>query len=199
MYLSLLQECGKYPGFLTVLRATNNEKADYLDFENFRHVCHKWQYKLTKVISKILVFIVCPQLAIRGISWYISICEIAWLTCYVWYFIVHPIYIRGIAWYIYSWNSMVGLHPTYGIPWSTDVRWISWLVCLVAFHSSSHLYSWNCMIHLLYVVFHGSYLHVALCRSSSSYLTSIEGITSLKLCTWHCMLACSADFLVLGN
>ena len=36
-------------GFVTVLRATNNDKADHLDYENYRHVCHKWQYKLTKV------------------------------------------------------------------------------------------------------------------------------------------------------
>ena len=43
------QECGSYPGFVTVLRATNNDKADHLDYENYRHVCHKWQYKLTKV------------------------------------------------------------------------------------------------------------------------------------------------------
>lgn len=45
------QECGSYPGFVTVLRATNNDKADHLDYENYRHVCHKWQYKLTKVLE----------------------------------------------------------------------------------------------------------------------------------------------------
>ncbi|CAH3126788.1 unnamed protein product [Porites lobata] len=39
------KECGSYPGFVTVLRATNNDKADHLDYENYRHVCHKWQYK----------------------------------------------------------------------------------------------------------------------------------------------------------
>ena len=44
-------ECAKYPGFLTILRATNSEKATYLDYENFRHVCYKWQYKLTKVCN----------------------------------------------------------------------------------------------------------------------------------------------------
>ena len=106
---------------------------------------------------------------------------------------------RFISWYIYAWHSMVDHHSTYGIPWSTDVRWISWLVCLVAFHSSSHPYSWNCMIRLLYVVFHGSYLNVALCRSSSSCIISVEGITSFNHCTWHFMFACLADFLVLGN
>ena len=36
---------------MTVLRATNNDKADHLDYENYRHVCHKWQYKLTKVLN----------------------------------------------------------------------------------------------------------------------------------------------------
>ena len=48
MYFS--QECGSYPGFVTVLRTTNTDKAEHLDYENFRHVCHKWQYKLTKVV-----------------------------------------------------------------------------------------------------------------------------------------------------
>lgn len=46
------QECVSYPGFLTVFRATHLEggnKADQLDYENFRHVVHKWHYMLTKV------------------------------------------------------------------------------------------------------------------------------------------------------
>ena len=43
------KECGSYPGFVTVLRSINTDKADHLDYENYRHVCHKWQYKLTKV------------------------------------------------------------------------------------------------------------------------------------------------------
>ncbi|XP_053129747.1 THO complex subunit 2 isoform X2 [Hemicordylus capensis] len=45
------KECGNYPGFLTILRATGYDggnKADQLDYENFRHVVHKWHYKLTK-------------------------------------------------------------------------------------------------------------------------------------------------------
>ena len=48
----LHQECSNYPGFVTVVRAAGTDssnKADQLDYENFRHVCHKWQYKLTKV------------------------------------------------------------------------------------------------------------------------------------------------------
>ncbi|XP_071489382.1 THO complex subunit 2-like [Diadema antillarum] len=47
------RECGNFPGFVTVLRASGTEssnKADQLDYENFRHVCHKWQYKLTKAV-----------------------------------------------------------------------------------------------------------------------------------------------------
>ena len=27
-----------------------SSKANQLDYENFRHVCHKWQYKLTKAL-----------------------------------------------------------------------------------------------------------------------------------------------------
>uniref|UniRef100_G1QCE7 THO complex subunit 2 n=1 Tax=Myotis lucifugus TaxID=59463 RepID=G1QCE7_MYOLU len=45
------KECGNYPGFLTILRATGfdgGNQADQLDYENFRHVVHKWHYKLTK-------------------------------------------------------------------------------------------------------------------------------------------------------
>ncbi|XP_045691270.1 LOW QUALITY PROTEIN: THO complex subunit 2-like [Phyllostomus hastatus] len=45
------KECGNYPGFLTILRATGfngGNKADQLDYENFRHVVHKWHYKITK-------------------------------------------------------------------------------------------------------------------------------------------------------
>ncbi|XP_072287393.1 THO complex subunit 2 [Pyxicephalus adspersus] len=45
------KDCGSYPGFVTILRASNfdgGNKADQLDYENFRHVVHKWHYKLTK-------------------------------------------------------------------------------------------------------------------------------------------------------
>ena len=59
--LDVWQECGSYPGFVTVLRATNNDKADHLDYENYRHVCHKWQYKLTKVI----IILLTPQIGIQ--------------------------------------------------------------------------------------------------------------------------------------
>ncbi|KAG8553731.1 hypothetical protein GDO81_003527 [Engystomops pustulosus] len=45
------KDCGSFPGFVTILRASNfdgGNKADQLDYENFRHVVHKWHYKLTK-------------------------------------------------------------------------------------------------------------------------------------------------------
>ncbi|CAF0721331.1 unnamed protein product [Brachionus calyciflorus] len=55
-------ECANYPGFLTVFRnastsnaSTSSNKQEPLDYENFRHVCHKWHYKLTKS------FIVCLE------------------------------------------------------------------------------------------------------------------------------------------
>ncbi|XP_060572351.1 THO complex subunit 2-like isoform X2 [Ruditapes philippinarum] len=44
------KECGAYPGFVTVFRKgeNSNSKADQLDFENYRHVCHKWHFRMTK-------------------------------------------------------------------------------------------------------------------------------------------------------
>ncbi len=59
-------ECAQFPGFLTVFRnalnttnssstTTSSNKQEQLDYENFRHVCHKWHYKLTKS------FIVCLE------------------------------------------------------------------------------------------------------------------------------------------
>ncbi|KAJ7383762.1 THO complex subunit 2 [Desmophyllum pertusum] len=43
-------ECGSYPGFVTVLRATNNDKADHLDYENYRHV-----------LSQVAALVVCLE------------------------------------------------------------------------------------------------------------------------------------------
>uniref|UniRef100_A0A3B3ZEY6 THO complex subunit 2 n=1 Tax=Periophthalmus magnuspinnatus TaxID=409849 RepID=A0A3B3ZEY6_9GOBI len=45
------KECSNYPGFVTIFRSTGfdgGHKADQLDYENFRHVVHKWHYMLTK-------------------------------------------------------------------------------------------------------------------------------------------------------
>lgn len=58
----LLQECATHPGFLTVFRTAGSSASkiagatqvpEQLDYDNFRHVCHKWHYKLAKS------FIVC--------------------------------------------------------------------------------------------------------------------------------------------
>jgi THO complex subunit 2 len=60
-------ECSHHPGFLTVFRNAPGQtnpsttptsaanKQEQLDYENYRHVCHKWHYKLTKS------FIVCLE------------------------------------------------------------------------------------------------------------------------------------------
>uniref|UniRef100_A0A183SXM5 THO complex subunit 2 n=1 Tax=Schistocephalus solidus TaxID=70667 RepID=A0A183SXM5_SCHSO len=44
------QECGQFPGFITVFRkgSEENTKADQLQYENYRHVVHKWHYRITK-------------------------------------------------------------------------------------------------------------------------------------------------------
>jgi len=46
------QECGQYPGFVTVFRKgdSSNQKADQLDYENYRHVVHKWHFRITKAM-----------------------------------------------------------------------------------------------------------------------------------------------------
>lgn len=56
------QDCAQHPGFLTVFRNALNaspsaasNKQEQLDYENFRHVCYKWHYTLTKS------FIVCLE------------------------------------------------------------------------------------------------------------------------------------------
>ncbi|CAH1159617.1 unnamed protein product [Phaedon cochleariae] len=46
------KECTNYPGFVTKYRK-NNQQADNLDnvdYENYRHVCHKWHFKLAKAM-----------------------------------------------------------------------------------------------------------------------------------------------------
>merc|ERR1719228_1866828 len=49
------RECSGYPGFITKFRVTDksssgNADNDTVDFENFRHVCHKWHYKIAKAL-----------------------------------------------------------------------------------------------------------------------------------------------------
>jgi len=48
------RECSGYPGFITKFRVTeknsSSNETDTVDFENYRHVCHKWHYKIAKAL-----------------------------------------------------------------------------------------------------------------------------------------------------
>ncbi|KAI8730848.1 THO complex subunit 2 [Biomphalaria glabrata] len=46
------RECFNFPGFLTVFRKGTdmNNKMNRLDYVNYRHVCHKWHFRLTKSV-----------------------------------------------------------------------------------------------------------------------------------------------------
>jgi len=51
------EECSGYPGFITKFKATSEIETggtrpltDFVDFENYRHVCHKWHYKIAKAL-----------------------------------------------------------------------------------------------------------------------------------------------------
>ncbi|XP_061165363.1 THO complex subunit 2-like isoform X2 [Saccostrea echinata] len=46
------KECAAYPGFVTVFRKGTDSVniADQLDYENYRHVCHKWHFRITKAM-----------------------------------------------------------------------------------------------------------------------------------------------------
>lgn len=46
------KECANYPGFVTKYRVSNqyNDSLDHVGYENYRHVCHKWHYKLAKAM-----------------------------------------------------------------------------------------------------------------------------------------------------
>merc|ERR1712142_573771 len=47
------RECSGYPGFITKFRVTDKSsgnETDTVDFENYRHVCHKWHYKIAKAL-----------------------------------------------------------------------------------------------------------------------------------------------------
>ncbi|KAG5670760.1 hypothetical protein PVAND_001001 [Polypedilum vanderplanki] len=46
------KECANYPGFVTKFRISNQctDKNDHVGYENFRHVCHKWHFKITRSI-----------------------------------------------------------------------------------------------------------------------------------------------------
>lgn len=51
-FVFFLQECSNYPGFVTKFRVSNqfSEANDHVGYENYRHVCHKWHYKITKAM-----------------------------------------------------------------------------------------------------------------------------------------------------
>ena len=51
--VSLAQECADTPGFLSMMRNSSNK--NHLDFENFRHICFKWHFKITKVITGLVI------------------------------------------------------------------------------------------------------------------------------------------------
>merc|ERR1712045_976228 len=50
------QECAGYPGFVTKFRVTtadaqgDKDSKDHVDFENYRHVVHKWHFKIAKAL-----------------------------------------------------------------------------------------------------------------------------------------------------
>lgn len=46
------EECANYPGFVTKFRVGNqpSETNDHVDFENYRHVVHKWHHKIAKAL-----------------------------------------------------------------------------------------------------------------------------------------------------
>lgn len=46
------KECAQYPGFITKYRASEkySNNLDRVDYENYRHVCHKWHCKLAKAM-----------------------------------------------------------------------------------------------------------------------------------------------------
>ncbi|KAF6204563.1 hypothetical protein GE061_018723 [Apolygus lucorum] len=50
------KECAHTPGFVTKFRVSNefSEPNDNVHYENFRHVCHKWHYKITKSLLNLL-------------------------------------------------------------------------------------------------------------------------------------------------
>lgn len=50
------KECANYPGFVTKYRVSNqcSDTNDHVGYENFRHVVHKWHFKLAKAIINLL-------------------------------------------------------------------------------------------------------------------------------------------------
>ncbi|EDV24606.1 uncharacterized protein TRIADDRAFT_56575 [Trichoplax adhaerens] len=54
------KECSNYPGFATIIRKnetsqSDTNKSNQLEFEDYRRVCRKWHYKLTRAFASCLV------------------------------------------------------------------------------------------------------------------------------------------------
>ena len=102
----MFQECANYPGFVTVFRkgSDSNNKMDRLDFENFRHVCHKWHFRITKVTT-----VFC------GWLFFVSVCM--WLSVPVKYWLQ----VAGIPQERHSWKSLWCFckHGGLALSWST--------------------------------------------------------------------------------
>ncbi|CAH1128850.1 unnamed protein product [Ceutorhynchus assimilis] len=47
-----VKECANYPGFMTKFRVSNHtaDNLDNVGYENYRHVVHKWHYKMAKAV-----------------------------------------------------------------------------------------------------------------------------------------------------
>ena len=84
------RECSGYPGFITKFRVTDKSAqgpsdSDTVDFENYRHVCHKWHYKIAKALvvcleSKDFVQIRNSLIVLTKIILFTSVC-VNWKTC----------------------------------------------------------------------------------------------------------------------
>ncbi|XP_054719951.1 THO complex subunit 2-like [Uloborus diversus] len=47
------KECANFPGFMTKFKVntqTGDSSVDHVDYENYRHVCHKWHFKIAKAL-----------------------------------------------------------------------------------------------------------------------------------------------------
>lgn len=49
------EECANTPGFITKFRSSSEQhQSDKVHYENYRHLCHKWHYKITKALLCLL-------------------------------------------------------------------------------------------------------------------------------------------------
>lgn len=94
------KECADFPGFMTKFRVSNqfSEANDHVGYENYRHVCHKWHYKLTK--SMVMCLDSKDYVQIRLVSSLISklnyIIKIYTSVKVMFYFNIIPFYYKEI-------------------------------------------------------------------------------------------------------